>query len=280
MPEPISSIAGSVLPLQKAEELLATLHEVVSARIVADASGNVEAIHVLVTGDLTPKQMVRNIESALMAQLGMRVDHRKISIATTVKKPEAAPVTMPAQPVQPVQFAQAAQPQFTQAAPAAQPERDAVLTPHPQGMTEGQLWTMPRGAAKLEPRKPRELYFEDVEMRGSRAKGMVCKVTLRRGTHQIIGESEGTETDKSRVELSARATLAAVSLVDGNSRSMTLEGAKVVNAFDRELVLVGVTVRQGRGTTLLMGSCEIKDSAETASALAVLNATNRWVEGV
>jgi hypothetical protein len=31
---------------------------------------------------------------------------------------------------------------------------------------------------------------------------------------------------------------------------------------------------------LLTGSCEIKDSAETASALAVLNATNRWVEGV
>ena len=276
-----------MLPLQKAEELLSTLHEVVSARIVADASGNVEAIHVLVTGDLTPKQMVRNIESALMAQLGMRVDHRKISIATTVKRPDSAPMTQPAHPfqpaqhaqtVQPVQFAQAAQPQFAQ--PAQQPERETVQTPHPQGLSEGALWTMPRGAANLEPRKPRELYFEDVEMRGSRAKGMVCKVTLRRGKHQIVGESEGTETDKSRVELSARATLAAVSLVDGNSRSMTLEGAKVVNAFDRELVLVGVTVRQGRGTTLLMGSCEIKDSAETASALAVLNATNRWVEGV
>jgi nucleoid-associated protein YgaU len=300
-PEPISSIAGSVLPLQKAEELLSTLHEVVSARIVADSSGNVEAIHVLVTGDLTPKQMVRNIESALMAQLGMRVDHRKISIATTVKRPETPPVGHPVHLTQPFQAATSAQTAQTarpfqpapaaqtaqafQPAPSAQPAKSepvqAALHPeHPQGLSEGALWTMPRGAANLEPRKPRELYFEDVEMRGSRAKGMVCKVTLRRGKHQIVGESEGTETDKSRVELSARATLAAVSLVDGNSRSMTLEGAKVVNAFDRELVLVGVTVRQGRGTTLLMGSCEIKDSAETASALAVLNATNRWVEGV
>jgi hypothetical protein len=31
---------------------------------------------------------------------------------------------------------------------------------------------------------------------------------------------------------------------------------------------------------MLTGSCEIRDSAETAAALAVLNATNRWVEGV
>jgi hypothetical protein len=31
--------------------------------------------------------VVRNIESALMAQLGLRVDHRKISIAATSKRP-------------------------------------------------------------------------------------------------------------------------------------------------------------------------------------------------
>ena len=71
-------IAGSVLPLKKAEELLSTLQDVVSARIVADASGGVDSIHVLVMGTTTPKQVVRNIESALMAQLGMRIDHRKI----------------------------------------------------------------------------------------------------------------------------------------------------------------------------------------------------------
>ena len=77
-------IAGSVLPLKKAEELLSTLQDVVSARIIADATGGIESIHVLVMGTTSPKQVVRNIESALMAQLGMRVDHRKVSVATTV----------------------------------------------------------------------------------------------------------------------------------------------------------------------------------------------------
>jgi hypothetical protein len=33
----------------------------------------------------------------------------------------------------------------------------------------------------------------------------------------------------------------------------------------------------GRENALLTGSCEIKDNPETASVLAVLDATNRWV---
>src|SRR5690606_31846774 len=33
----------------------------------------------------TPKQVVRNVESALLAHLGVRVDHRKISVAHTAE---------------------------------------------------------------------------------------------------------------------------------------------------------------------------------------------------
>ena len=239
--DPTSPIAGSVLPLEKAEELLRSLQEVVSARIVADASGGVEAIHLLVTGEqATPKQIVRNVESALMAQLGMRVDHRKISVATTVKRPPSPAVSAPG-------VAEGVEPKV--------PEPP----PEPLGM--------------------RGLYFEDVEIRGSRAKGVACKVTLRRGAERFIGEAEGYESDRSRVELSARAALAAIALSLGPELNLALEGAKIIPAFDRELVLVGVTVRRGRNSTLLTGSCELRDSAETASALAVLNATNRWVEG-
>src|SRR5690349_13990351 len=76
-----SLIAGSVLPIQRAEELLATLPGVISARIVASLSGAVEEIHILTTTDVTPKQTVRNVESALIAHLGMHVSHKKISVA-------------------------------------------------------------------------------------------------------------------------------------------------------------------------------------------------------
>ena len=96
-------IAGQLLPLAQAEALIGTLASVVSAKIVADSSGGVEAIHVLATGELTPKQVVRNVESALMAQLGWRVDHRKVSVAATVKRTPVA-----GEPVQEQAIVQAA----------------------------------------------------------------------------------------------------------------------------------------------------------------------------
>lgn len=225
-------IAGHLLPLVKAEELLGTLTSVVSAKIVADAQGGVDVIHLLVTGELTPKQVVRNVESALMAHLSMKVDHRKVSVATTVKRPEAQAVELPV-------------------------EEKAIAR-----------------AAKV----GRSLFFEDVEVRGSRTKGMLCRVTLRRGEEQFVGEAEGLEGDRGRAELAARAALSAVALSDRTGRQFSLEGVKVVAAFDREVVLAGVMVRQGRANALLTGSCSVRDSVETAGVLAVLDATNRWIE--
>lgn len=224
-------IAGQVLPLARAEQLLGSLESVVSAKIVADAAGGIEAIHVLVTGDLKPKQVVRNVESALAAQLGMRVDHRKVSVATTVRRPPAPEVVV---------------------------EEKAIVR-----------------AARV----GRALYFEDVEVRGSRTKGMTCRVTLRRGEQQYVGEAEGLDGDRGRVELAARATLAAVGLSETAGRQFSLEGVKVISAFDHEIALAGVMVRQGRQGALLTGSCAVKDSVETAGVLAVLDATNRWIEG-
>ncbi len=251
-----SPIAGSVLPLQRAEELIATLAGVVSVRIVSTDTGNVEAIHVLVTGDTPAKQMVRNIESALMAQLGMRVDHRKVSVATTTARADA--VSLLSAPGAAVSSAKAT--------PLTLP------TPVAEGAA---LEATPVDDAG------RALYFEDVELRGSRAKGVTCKVTVRRGRELFVGEAEGVETgDRNRVELSARAAMQAVVLADGGARSLTLEGVKIVSAFDRELVVVGLRAKTGRSSTLLTGCCEVKDNSETAGALAVLNATNRWVDGM
>ena len=230
-----SPIAGSVLPIKRAEELLATLPGVIAARIVASDTGAVDEIHVLTSAEVTPKQTVRNIESALIAHLGMRVDHRKISVATTVE-PAARP-------------------------PLATPRvTEAVVEREPQ----------------VEPMR-RRLYFEDVEVRRSRSRGVACRVTLRKGDESFIGESEGLENERSRLELAARATLAAIQQAEGEERALALDGCKTIEAFDREFVFVGVTARVNRETALLTGSCEIRDSAETAASLAVLDATNRWI---
>jgi hypothetical protein len=71
--------------VRRAENLLTTLEGVLSARVVTTPLGEVSEIHVLAQAGLQAKQLVRNIESALLAHLGLKVDHRKISIAQTAE---------------------------------------------------------------------------------------------------------------------------------------------------------------------------------------------------
>jgi hypothetical protein len=69
--------------VRRAENLLTSLEGILSARVVTTPLGEVSEVHVLAQAGLQPKQLVRNIESALLAHLGLKVDHRKISIAMT-----------------------------------------------------------------------------------------------------------------------------------------------------------------------------------------------------
>ena len=69
--------------VRRAENLLTSLQGVLSARVEVSPMGEVTAVHVLTHAGTAPKQMVRNVESALLAQLGLKIDHRKISVAQT-----------------------------------------------------------------------------------------------------------------------------------------------------------------------------------------------------
>ena len=71
--------------VRRAENLLTSLEGVLSARVVTTALGEVTEIHILATKAHTPKQIVRNVESALLAHLGLKIDHRKISVASTAE---------------------------------------------------------------------------------------------------------------------------------------------------------------------------------------------------
>ena len=124
----------------------------------------------------------------------------------------------------------------------------------------------------------RRLYFEDVEVRGSRSKGVSCRVTLRKGEASWMGEAQGIEGDRSRLDLAARATVIAIAAAEEREGQLAVEGVKLIEAFERSFVFVAVTVRSGRDAKLLTGTCEVRESAETAGVLAVLDATNRWIE--
>lgn len=293
---PSGAIAGSVLPIRRAEELIATLPGVLSVRIVPSDAGAIDEVHVLTTDAVAPKQTVRNIESALIAELGLRVNHRKISIATTLDPSRAAdaapagakaPTTVfipPAPSATPPALAQVVASAATShaAPPAAAPAVGASVAA--QDNNASQAGPAPASAIDMTSAR-RMLVFEDVELRRSRERGLSCRVTLTQGERAFAGEAKGQASERSRIDLTARATvlammdaLSGMSLTSMRSRSLTLAGTQMVEVFGREYVFVSIDARDGRETVTLTGSCEVQESAETSTVLAVLNATNRWMQ--
>lgn len=221
--------------IDRAEELLNSLTAIVSARVVAQPDGEIQEIHVLTTDEVSPKQTVRNVESALLAYLDLSVDHRKISVAQTKDTP-------------PGQEAR----NLLEALPArAKEERILFLEHH------------------AETERPHRVRFRvAVEWKGER----------------FEGEASGTELPRTRLEVIANATLQAVETAvsaegEGGFFTLALDGVKVVDAFDRQHVLVGVHAMTRRDVKRLAGSAGVTDSPDRAVILATLQATDRWVRG-
>ncbi|HEX3236513.1 MAG TPA: hypothetical protein VHR41_20140 [Gemmatimonadales bacterium] len=213
--------------VRRAENLLTSLEGILSARLVTTPLGDVSEVHVLAQAGLSPKQLVRNIESALLAQLGLKVDHRKISIAQTAD-------------VKPIEALE------------RETVRERVLQ--------------------------RTLLFENLSVApGRRQHRILVSVTLSYRGQTETAEEETSDTPRSRVEAAAKASVGVLDRLLTES-SIALEGAKIVEAFDRQFAFVAVQGLGGRETILMTGTSEIKESAERAAVFAVLDATNRWTE--
>ena len=219
-----------------AESLLRSLPGVISAKVVRDDTGAIKEIHLLATTEYAPKQVVRNVESAMLARFGAHVDHRSVSVARSAEELRHAPASAPAP------------------APAPAPSIASAAAPG------------------------RGVYFEDVEARRSRRRGLSCTVTLRAGAERYSGEASGAESSRARGELAATATINALRLLLAENVTLAFESCITVEATGRAFAFVVVSGRAGRDTTFLSGSCEVKDSLETAVVLAVLDATERWIE--
>lgn len=72
---------ASAAVIAEIEEVLSQVAEIKAARVVASGGGLIEEIHVLALPTKSPKQLVRDIESTIMATFGIAIDHKVISIA-------------------------------------------------------------------------------------------------------------------------------------------------------------------------------------------------------
>lgn len=229
--------------IPEAEALIGTLNGVLSARIVTGRGGVVEEIHVLTSEDLSPKQTVRNVESALLAHFDLAVDHRKISVAQTSRG-------IPESQVQEGTVS------LLLDSPTALPDTRILYHSH---STETESSNRARVKVTLE---WAEQKFE----------GTAVSTDLPRPRLEAA----------SNATLRAVEAVAAANAKDPDRPpvvALALDGVKVVDAFDRRFALVAVHALAGRDIIALSGAAVVTDRTDGSVILATLQATDRWVRG-
>ena len=227
--------------IEEAERLLLSLKGIISARVVARPAGEIEEIHLLTTMDVKPKQTVRNVESALYAQLDLEVDHRTISVAQT----------------------QTPQP------PQATTDPTVQIMPKP-GPAERRL--LFHGHQMETERSHHVRHRVEIEWGGERFVGEASASDRPRAKLEAVGIA-------TLVAVEAALASTEEEVDDRKALSLALDGVKIVDAFDRTFVLVAVHAISGRDVTSLAGATVVEESTDRAAILATLQATDRWVRG-
>jgi hypothetical protein len=284
---------SAVHPENEIEGLLTALTGVLAARVALSDFGRIEEIHVLSDAQTHPKQIVRNIESALSAGLGVSVDRRLISVAQvrsddafTPERPEAAhgPATHPGAPtarVEPADAAQDAAQDATQdaAQDATQdPTHDAAggrapAKPSPPAADEAGTGIAGAATAGAHGR----FVFVGYDARTQPDLEAACRVTIRRYNDVFSGTGTGPSTALGRAQAAASAVFSAVAHARRN-QALGLEGVNVVESHGRSYVLVAAHAITGRSSVPLTGIAALHRSPEEAAILASLQAMNRWNE--
>lgn len=227
---------------EDAEQLIGALAGVVSAHIVTDGTGRMVEIHVLSTPDLHPKQVVRNVESALSAGLGIQVDRRIVSVAQIRTEGGNGMGTGP--------------------------EAGAVIA------AMADAGDAPAAAEPAAARPPDRLQYVRYEARREDDR-CTCQVVLRSGDGEVTGTGEGPDTAAGRAEAAARAVFDGIGRIRGDLR-LSLEGAVISSSRGRSFVIISAHALQDRATTPLAGAAAMTRSPEEAAILAALQASNRW----
>ncbi|HUH12460.1 MAG TPA: hypothetical protein VMK65_05100 [Longimicrobiales bacterium] len=244
--------------IDQVEQLLRSLQGIISARVVGAPDGRPVEIHILASPELHPKQVVRNVESALSAGLALEVDRRIISVSQLRPGAEApGPAEGEASAGEASAGEAAAIPSDR---PAARPVVSAAggapnpATPRPSG---------------------HRLQFAGFSSRSRSARETVCEVRLRVAGREFTGSAEGPDTPVGRAEAAARAAFDALSR-GAPDAPVALEGVTLATAHGRTYVLVSAQGLDARDAVPLVGAALLERSPEEAAVLAALQATNRW----
>lgn len=241
-----------VFPLESVEQALGALRDVRSAKIVADDVGRILAVHVVSSSERSAKQIARDVESVLVAKLGIAIDHRKISIAQVGAESPA-----------PAAAGEARSGTGAAAGGAARGGRTDAEPEQP----------VPRGLAA----KDRRIEFVGVSVAQSQNRAE-ARVELAIGDVVSAAAVDGADASASVLRIVADATLRAVQQFFEGGGLFVVAAVEQATVGGKPVIVVDVSHLAERQEKTLLGACPVNGGdLPRATALATLDAVNRFL---
>jgi hypothetical protein len=247
----------------RAEAALRRLRDVEQVSVLTEHD-EIREIHILTGSVRPPKQIVRDVQTALRTALGVAIDHRVVSIALTNREPAPA-----AAPVEPAPRA------YVEPLPGAAPAPRAYVEPLPGAAPA------PRTPPPAVPAAERDdrVRFEGVNLYVSGPRTQ-AQVELRWRGLPRMGSASGLSTRDESHRLVAQATATAVQDFLTDPVAFTVQDVEFVEVGRRRVAVVAIAMLAHRQEKMLTGACTVEQDTPQAVVLATLAALNRVLGGM
>ena len=282
--------------MAEAERILSQLRDVQAASITTDGD-EIREIHIVAVSNRAPKQIVRDVETALNAYLKRHVDHRVISVALSQANPTGVrhlPPILAVPPVSPPAGSavapahEPASPVYEVGPPAANP------TPGP-GRQGGRAETSaarnaPRNAGLHSPATrraeeerqgpvPDRVRFVSANLFASGLRTQ-AQVELSWQGQTRLGNATGASSRDNAHRLVSAATLQALGPYLGEECALAPHEVELVRLGRQEVVVVTVKLLAQRSEKTLVGACTVEQDVAQSVVYATLAAVNRVLGGL
>jgi hypothetical protein len=221
----------------EAQKLLLSLRDIAGASISLSEDGEITEVNILAEGRRPPKQIVRDVRSALRAEYQVDLDYRRISVAQKRGGTEA--------------WEDGAE------APAAGPT----------------ILALPEARVVEEPAVERLRFVGlSVSLDQNTAR---ARVELALGGREAAGEATGPSTRREVARLIGQATVDAIGRFLAEPVALTLVDADTVRAGEEEVTVAVVRFRKNRNDIVLAGCCPSRHDLQQSVVYATLAAVNR-----
>lgn len=243
--------------ISKAEELILRIRDIQSCRIALDEDGTISEVHVVAATERPPKMIARDVETCLMAELGLEIDYRKIGVVLidTIDE-ESREWNSPSRAADEI-VENRLKEESASEPPQADKNSPATEDPQLEFLEEDQ-----------------RILFKGLRMTIDESR-VDAEVKLEKNGFEVTGCQGDFRKAGPIYETIAGATIHAVTELLDEDFHLCLSGVDEVEVSERKALIAVIDMIDGRVVRSFAGSAFIGRDPNEATVLAVLDAVNR-----